>query len=101
MADEDINTKTNHEISCMENGIKKEISKLEFYLEQTRELLESNDYEEMTIVEQRTAKSSETLTDLISNTVEKKIELNMTPRSVRQWRNAVKSRRRKLWKLYV
>ncbi len=83
--------KTNEDISRMENSIKKEISKLKYYLEPADELIESKDYEEMAIVIQRTAKICETLTDIISNAVELKIELNMTPRGVRQWRNDVKS----------
>ncbi len=83
--------KTNEDISRMENSIKKEISKLKYYLEPADELIESKDYEEMAIVIQRTAKICETLTDIISNAVEFKIELNMTPRGVRQWRNDVKS----------
>ena len=84
-------TNTNEEISRMENNIKKEISKLEYYLEPTDELIELNDYEEMAIVEKRTARICENLTDIISSTVERKIELNMTPRGVRQWRNEIKS----------
>ena len=52
-------TNTNEEISRMENNIKKEISKLEYYLEPTDELIESNDYEEMAIVEKRTARICE------------------------------------------
>jgi uncharacterized protein YqgV (UPF0045/DUF77 family) len=79
--------KTNEDISRMENSIKKEISKLKYYLEPADELIESKDYEEMAIVIQ----ICETLTDIISNAVELKIELNMTPRGVRQWRNDVKS----------
>ncbi len=83
--------KTNEDISRMENSIKKEISKLKYYLEPADELIESKDYEEMVIVIERTAKICKTLTDIISNAVELKIELNMTPRGVRQWRNDVKS----------
>lgn len=94
MADDQTNssTKTNQDdISRLESGIQKEISKLKFYLDQTEELLTSNDYEEMAVVEKRTAKICDTLSELISNTVEMKIELDMTPRSVRQWRNEIKS----------
>ena len=68
-------TNTNEEISRMENNIKKEISNLEYYLEPADELIESNDYEEMAIVEKRTSKICENLTDIISSTVERKIEL--------------------------
>ena len=91
MTDETITKTTNDEITRAENRIKKEISKLEFYLEQTEKLIQSKDFEEMAIVEQRTAKINETLGDKISNTVELKIELHMTPRNIRQWRNEVKS----------
>ncbi|CAB4036892.1 RNA cytidine acetyltransferase-like, partial [Paramuricea clavata] len=62
-----------------------------FWTEPADELIESKDYEEMAIVAQRTATICETLTDIILNAVELKIELNMTPRGVRQWRNDVKS----------
>ena len=57
----------------MENSIKKEISKLEHYLEPTDELIESKDYEKIAIVEKRTAKICENLADIISSTVERKI----------------------------
>ena len=83
--------RTNEDISRMEGTIKEEISKLKYYLETADELIESKDYEEMAIVKQRTAKICETLTDTISSAVELKIELNITPRGVRQWRNDVKS----------
>ena len=45
----------------------------------------------MAIVKQRTAKICETLTDIISTAMELKIELNVTPRGVRRWRNDLKS----------
>ena len=83
-------TRTNEDISRIEGTIKKEISKLKYYLETADELIESKDYEEMAIVKQRTAKICETLTDTISSAVELKMELNITPRGVRQSRNDVK-----------
>ena len=82
---------TKHEgVQRLESDIQKEISKLKFYLEQTDELIESNNYEEMSIVEQRTTKINEKLSELISRTQELKIELDVSSRSVRQWRKEIK-----------
>ena len=77
-------------VQRLESEIQKEISKLKFYLEQTDELIESNNYEEMSIVEQRTTKINEKLSELISRMQELKIELDVSSRSVRQWRKEVK-----------
>ena len=44
----------------------------------------------MSIVEQRTTKINEKLSELISRTQELKIELDVSSRSVRQWRKEVK-----------
>ena len=77
-------------VQRLESDIQKEISKLKFYLEQTDELIESNNYEEMSIVEQRTTNINEKLSELISHTQELKIELDVSLRSVRQWRKEIK-----------
>ena len=77
-------------VQRLESDIQKEISKLKFYLERIDELIESNNYEEMRIVEQRTTNINEKLSELISHTQELKIELDVSLRSVRQWRKEIK-----------
>ena len=68
-------------VEQLESEIQKEIAKLQFYLEETDELLQSKDYDEMTIVEARTTKISEKLSELITHKQEMKIEHQNTSRN--------------------
>ena len=77
-------------VDRLESEIEKEISKLRFYLEETGELLESKDYEEMRTVDVRTTKISERLSELIARAQELKIEQQESSRNVRQWKKDIK-----------
>ena len=54
--------------------IDKEINKLRYFLEETEELIEIKDYTEMEIVNKRAGNIITTLSDLVSQTEELKIE---------------------------
>ena len=72
--------------------IDKEISKLGYFLEETEELIEIKDYTEMEIVNKRAGNIITTLSDLVSQTEELKIERGLSPRSVRQWKKDIKAK---------
>ena len=72
--------------------IDKEISNLRYFLEETKELIEIKDYTEMEIVNKRAGNIITTLSDLVSQTEELKIERGLSPRSVRQWKKDIKAK---------
>ena len=53
-------------------------------MEETEELIEIKDYTEMEIANKRAGNIITTLSDLVSQTEELKIERGLSPRSVRQ-----------------
>ena len=73
-------------------SIDKEINKLKYFLEETEELIQVEDFTEMEIANKRAEKIVAKLSDLISQTEELKIDRGMSSRSVRQWRKDIKSR---------
>ena len=76
-----------------EKAIKKETDKLEYYLRDTEELIESGDFKEMTIVCKRTDEILDRLNDLVSQMQELKLERDVyTPREVRQWKKDTKAK---------
>ena len=89
--DGETSTRTTEAEQCLEREIEKEIAKLKYYLEETDELISSQDYGEMTTVEKRVAKIDENLRELISQMEELKIEQGKTPRTVRQWKKEIKT----------
>ena len=76
----------------LEGDINKEISKLRYFLEETDQTIESNDYGEMENVNNRAGKLINKISELISTTEELKIDNGKTPRSVRQWREEIKAK---------
>ncbi len=76
----------------LESDINKEISKLRYFLEETDQTIESNDYGEMENVNNRAGKLINKISELISTTEELKIDNGKTPRSVRQWRKEIKAK---------
>ena len=76
----------------MEVEIKKEIAKLEYYLEGTDKLMETNDFEEIQVAVKQATKITSKLSDLISQLEELKIGNGETPQTVRQWKKNVKSK---------
>ena len=89
---EDGNMETSDAAQCLEKNIDKEITKLEYYLEPENELLECEDYTEMEIVVKLTTKIGDKITDLISQLEEIKIDQEISPRAVRQWKKETKTR---------
>ena len=76
----------------LERKIKKEIEKLQFYLEESEELLETEDFNEIKLTCKRTEEIQDRLNDFVSNPQELKIERgNITQRAVRQWKKDLKS----------
>ena len=76
-----------------EKDIKKEIDKLDYYLGDTEELIESGDFKEMTVVCKRTDEILDRVNDLVSQMQELKLERDVyTPRDVRQWKKDTKAK---------
>ena len=70
-----------------EKDIKKEIDKLDYYLGDTEELIESGHFKEMVVVCKRTDEILDQLNDLVSQMQELKLECDVyTPRDLRQWK---------------
>ena len=66
-----------------EKDIKKETDKLDYYLGDTEELVESGDFKEMAVVCKRTDEILDRLNDLVSQMQELKLERDVyTPREV-------------------
>ena len=86
--DDDNNTETGR----MEKEIDKEIAKLEYYLEPTDELIESNDLEEIQVTIKQATKVRNKLSDLVSKLEEIKIDHGASAREVRQWKKDIKSK---------
>ena len=76
----------------MEKEIDKEIPKLEYYLEPTDELIESNDLEEIQVTIKQATKVTNKLSDLVSKLEEIKIDHGVSAREVRQWKKDIKSK---------
>ena len=75
-----------------EKKIRKEIEKLQFYLEDVEELLGDGKFDEIKQVCKRTEAIQDNLNDLVSHLQELKIELgNMSQRSIRQWARDLKA----------
>jgi hypothetical protein len=75
-----------------EKKIRKEIEKLQFYLEDVDELLESEDFNEIKQVCKRTQQIQDNMNDLVSHLQELKIEPGKsTQRSIRQWTRDLKA----------
>ena len=87
MSDEHNADDQDRQTERMEVEIKKEIAKLEYYLEGTDELIE-----EIQVAVKQTTKITSKLSDLISQLEELKIDNGETPRTVRQWKKDVKSK---------
>ncbi|XP_028390705.1 uncharacterized protein LOC114515614 [Dendronephthya gigantea] len=75
-----------------EKKIRKEIEKLQFYLEDVDELIEAEDLGEIKQVCKRTLQIQDKLNDLVSHLQELKIELGRsTQRAIRQWTRDLKA----------
>ncbi len=75
-----------------EKEIAIEINKLQFYLEDIDELIESQDILEIKVTSKRTDEILDRLNELVLKTQELKIEKAHIQRSVRQGKKEVKSR---------
>ena len=76
----------------LEKKIKKEIEKLQFYLEEGDELLEGCDYSEIAPTYKRTDEIQDRLNDLMSTLQELKIDRGIsTQRAVRQWKKDLRA----------
>ena len=76
-----------------EKDIKKEIDKLDYYLGDTEELIESGDSKEMAVVCKRTDEILDRVNDLVSQMQELKLGRDVyTPRDVRQWKKDTKAK---------
>ena len=76
----------------LEDDINKEISKLNYFLEETDELIRNKDYDEMGNLHKRADKIIDKLADIIAQAQELKLDSGVTPRAVRQWKKDVRSR---------
>ena len=76
----------------LEKEIHKEKHKLNYFLDETDELIKLRDYTEMDIAKRLAEKIVGNLSDLISQAEELKIDHGVSPRLVRQWKKDVKAR---------
>ena len=91
-SDESSHSEVAEEERELERKIKKEVEKLQFYLEESEELLETEDFNEIKLTCKRTEEIQDRLNDFVSNLQELKIEQgNITQRAVRQWKKDLKS----------
>ena len=92
MGDENDTPAISPEEEKFEKEISVEIGKLEFYLDDIDELIESDDIRETKVTSKRTDEILDRLNELVLKTQELKLEKEHTRRSVRQWRKDIKSR---------
>ena len=76
----------------LEKEIHKEKHKLNYFLDETDELIKLRDYTKMDIAKRLAEKIVGNLSDLISQAEELKIDHGVSPRLVRQWKKDVKAR---------
>ena len=77
----------------IESKIGKDIEKLKYYLEQTNELIEDDDWREIGTVNKRTKTILHEIYKLFSSVQAIKIEHGKdTPRAIRQWRKDVREK---------
>ena len=76
----------------LEKEIHKEKHKLNYFLDETDELIKLRDHTEMDIAKRLAEKIVGNLSDLISQAEELKIDHGVSPRLVRQWKKDVKAR---------
>ena len=91
MGDENETPAVSPEEEKFEKEISVEIGKLEYYLEDIDELIESDDIREIKVTSKRTDEILDRLNELVLKTQELKLEKEHTQRSVRQWRKDIKS----------
>ena len=91
MGDENETSAVSPEEEKFEKEISVEIGKLEYYLEDIDELIESDDIREIKVTSKRTDEILDRLNELVLKTQELKLEKEHTQRSVRQWRKDIKS----------
>jgi chemotaxis protein histidine kinase CheA len=92
MSDEETSEITNTGEQKLEGDIEREISKLEYFLEETDDVIEAKNYSEMEAINNRAGKIIEKISELISQTEELKIDNSKTAHSVRQWKKDTKSK---------
>ena len=85
---EEMDQKT--KVKQYEKVIYKEIAKLEYYAEQTNELIEENDIGEIEIVMDRMVEIKSRILMIIAQTQETKITEGMSNREVRLWKKNIK-----------
>ena len=91
-AEQQIEGETLAEEKDQELKIKKEIEKLEFFLEDAKESYENKDHEKLKTVLNKCNTIHDKLNELITNLQELKLELgNSTARAIRQWKKNLKS----------
>ena len=78
-------------IQVMDEEIRKEISKLEYYIESASESLALEDVAEIQTSEKQANKVIDKLTDLISKLDELKIDQGISSRAVRKWKKETKA----------
>ena len=76
----------------LEDDINKEISKLNFFLDETDELIRNKDYDEMGNLHKQADKIIDKLAEIIAKAEELKFDSGVTPRAVKQWKKDVRSR---------
>ena len=73
--------------------VEKEIEKLEYYLEESDELIEEGDFVEIEVIHNRMTAIHDKLCNLIAHMQELKIERGIeTVRAIRQWKKDMKER---------
>ena len=86
-----MNTSGEESEDKLQSEIKKEVEKLKYYVDNADEIIEEGDYNEIKIINNRTAVILDKINTLVANVQELKIDRGETARNVRQWKKEIKS----------
>ena len=75
----------------LEKKIVKEIEKLKFFVEDAEELYANNETEELNAAINKANEIQNRINDIVSNMQELKLEREVSPRTIRQWRKDLKT----------
>ena len=91
-----MNTSGEESEEKLQSEIKKEVEKLKYYVDNADEIIEEGDYNEIKIINSRTAVILDKINTLVPNAQELKIDRGETARNVRQWKKEIKESYTKL-----
>lgn len=85
-----MNTSGEESEEKLQSEIKKEVEKLKYYVDNADEIIEEGDYNEIKIINSRTAVILDKINTLVANVQVLNIDRGETARNVRQWKKEIK-----------